>query len=123
MPKHPESRVGETHDYYHLLSAVQPDDFPLIRFEHHPAPVIEGMRQLWNNIHMRRHLAGVFPELEDRRQLERDLRDRMAELRAAKESDIVKKQKIEERIGRLSVIHHLSVTADQAELCAAAFVQ
>jgi hypothetical protein len=123
MPRKVESMVGEAHDYYRFLVANPPDDFPLDRFSHLSPPVINGMRQLWIPVHMRRFLAETYSDVETRRLSEWGIRERAADLREVRPETDKEKDNIDATIGRLMLVHQLSVTADQAELCAASFVQ
>ena len=123
IPRRNALRIHEVTDYFRFIERVTPDDFPAERFTNESGPVVEGMKQLWTMIHMRRFIRDVLPEIPRRRLFEHDVRERLASLREIEASDQLTQDKVGAEIGRLTIIHQLSVTADQAELCAAAFVQ
>lgn len=72
---------------------------------------------------MRRFLAETYSDVETRRLSEWGIRERAADLREVRPETDKEKDNIDATIGRLMLVHQLSVTADQAELCAASFVQ
>lgn len=109
--------------YYRRLPGTTPDDFPAERFEHLPPAVQAGMVELWLPIHMRRKLCELDPS--DRRAFERTLREDAAVWREMADTMVNAENRAQALAAGQTLLrlHHLSVTADQAELCAAAFVR
>jgi hypothetical protein len=117
-----------------VAKSAESIDFPFAKYQHEPPQVLEGLQTQWAiGVVMRRKLRDLLPTLEERRAFEYTVRETCAGIRnvdvyvSSPDTDIPASFR-EESINRmkamhqkLMMIHHLSVTADQAELCAQAF--
>ncbi len=103
--------------YYESLNEEPPADLPHEAIERKSGgseAVAVGFSQLWQAVHMRRQLRSL--SAPERRQLESDICEEMARLDQTDPEQF-------ETWSSLHYIHHWSVTADQSEMLAAAFVQ